>query len=221
MHLKSALFWLLLSLPVAAQDEGGPVAHPEASQSAEQASPSSPSRPYSQSVQQAFFASGLKSAKPVLRVEYDAAGVPVKLALKPASGDQALDEAILEWGRQLRLPPGKAGKGRLPFDLSSEKAEPPQTPYGANIMRIDFEGRVVKAPSFDPVLRTFGGTNLSRASTELLIDYDIDGNVVDVRLTKPTLSGALDKAMLKWAKRLKFKAGSAGSWRLPMNFEIR
>ena len=89
MHLKSALFWLLLSLPVAAQDEGGPVAHPEASRSAEQASPSSPSRPYSQSVQQAFFASGLKSAKPVLRVEYDAAGVPVKLALKPASGDQA------------------------------------------------------------------------------------------------------------------------------------
>lgn len=219
MLSKSALFWLLmLSLPVAAQDPIKPLPTADTSQ-AQDLEPTLPlSQSNSQTIKQAFFASGLKRAKPVLRVEYDAQGVPVKLSLDHASGNEVLDEAILAWGRQLRLPPGNAGKGRVPFDLSSESVEPP-SPYGSNIVRIDFDRSVLKAPSFDSVLWTFLRTNLTRASTELLIDYDIEGNVVNARLTAPTISGTLNKSLLKWAKRLKFKPGSAGSWRLPVNLE--
>lgn len=221
MHAKSTLVCLLmLSLPATAQDATDPLSPRDALHAVDPTSAPPPTKPYSLTVQQAFFASGMKSAKPVLRVDYDAQGIPVKLEVDPASGNEALDQAILAWGSQIRLPPGRAGKGRVPFDLSSESGEPPPTPYGANIVQIDFDAPVLKAPSFDSVTWAFRKTNLTRVSTELLIDYNIEGDVVYARLTAPTMSGSLDKAMVKWAKRLKFKPGASGSWRLPVKFGL-
>lgn len=172
-------------------------------------------------VQQAFFASGMKSAKPVLAIDYDAEGVPLKLALEPASGNETLDQAILAWGRQLRLTPGKPGTGRVPFDFSSESDDSSPSLHATGNADADLRQRIVKAPSLMSMMRTFTDTNLSDVSTELLIDYDAEGNVVDVRLAAPTRSGALDKALLQWGKQLKLMPGAAGSGRLPFKIKLK
>ncbi|MGN6150390.1 MAG: hypothetical protein ACTHOH_00075 [Lysobacteraceae bacterium] len=177
--------------------------------------------PRDPNLQQVFFASKLQSAKPVLRVDYDASGVPTAVTLDHASGDAALDAAILAWGRQLRLPAGRAGHGFVPFDFGRETEPPPPSPYAQNVMRLDFQGKVLKAPSLDPVMHVFGRTNLTRVSTDLVIDYNAAGDVVDARLIDPTLDGRLNKRLVAWAKRVQFKPGEGGTLRLPLRFERR
>lgn len=212
---------LLVSLSVVAQDEPGPPSLPDALSAGDSARVTLPSRSAGKTVEQVFFHSGMKSAKPVLVVDHDAEGVPVKLALDPPSGNEALDQAILAWGSQIRLTPGKIGTGRIPFDFSSEIDEASPSPYGTDSFRIDFQRLVLKAPSLTPLMNIFKRTNLSKVSTELLIDYDVEGDVVAASLSTTTNSGGLDKALLTWAKGLKFKPGVAGSWRLPIKLEIK
>lgn len=177
--------------------------------------------PRDPNIQQLFFASKLQSAKPVLRVDYDAAGVPTAVTLERASGDDALDAAILAWGRQLRLPAGKAGHGFVPFDFGRETEAPPPSPYGQETTQFDFQGRVQKVPSMRQVTRAFRRSNLTDVSTELAIDYDAAGGVVDARLAKPTLDTGLNKAIVTWAKGLQFKPGAAGTLRLPFQLKQR
>lgn len=176
--------------------------------------------PRDPNLQQLFFASKLQSAKPVLRVDYDASGVPTAVTLKRASGDAALDAAILAWGRQLRLPAGKAGHGFVPFDFGRETAAPP-SPYSQETAQFDFQGKVLKMPSLRPVTRAFRRSNLTRVSTELAIEYNAAGGVVDARLADPTLDTGLNKAIVTWAKGLQFKPGEAGTLRLPFHLEQR
>lgn len=177
--------------------------------------------PRDPNIQQLFFASKLQRAKPVLRVDYDASGVPTAVTLKRASGDAALDAAILAWGRQLWLPAGKAGHGFVPFDFGRETGAPPPSPYGQETAQFDFQGKVLKVPSLRHVMRAFGRSNLTRVSTELSIDYNVSGGVVDARLTTPTLDTGLNKAIATWAQGLQFKPGEAGTLRLPFHLEQR
>jgi hypothetical protein len=212
------LLSILVPLSAAAQDALSPPLA-DAAQVVVPARVSMLSPPSIDPVQQAFFASGMKSAKPVLAIDYDAEGVPLKLALDPASGNETLDQAILAWGRQLRLTPGKAGTGRVPFDFSAESDEASPSPNASGKTEVDLRQRIVKTPSMQSLQQAFSGTNLSHVSTELLIDYDAEGNVVGVRLSSPTKSGALDKALLQWGKQLRLMPGAAGSGRLPIKIE--
>lgn len=175
--------------------------------------------PRDPSLQQRFFASKLQSAKPVLRVDYDAAGVPTAVTLDHASGDAPLDAAILAWGRQLHLPAGKAGHGFVPFDFGRDTAPPPSTPYGQENMPFDFGGKVLKVPALRYVTRAFRSSNLTRVSTALVIDYNVAGDVVDAGLTEPTLDTGLNKAIVTWARGLQFKPGEAGTLRRPFHLD--
>lgn len=175
--------------------------------------------PRDPNLQQLFFASKLQSAKPVLRVDYDASGVPTTVTLDHASGDAALDAAILAWGRQLRLPAGRAGHGFVPFDFGRETTPPPPSPYLQESMQLGFGDKVLKAPSLRQVTRAFGRSNLTRVSTELVIDYNAAGGVVDATLTEPTLDTGVNKAIVTWAKALQFKPGEAGTLRLPFQLD--
>jgi hypothetical protein len=56
-------------------------------------------RPDLAQIRQAFDASGLAEANAVLVADHDAEGVPAVLRLEPASGHEALDRAVLAWGR--------------------------------------------------------------------------------------------------------------------------
>lgn len=171
-------------------------------------------------IRQAFFASGLTNSKPVLRVDYDAAGLPVKVALKTRSGDAALDAAILAWGRQLRMRPGHAGHGFVPFDLSRVADSESVTRGRFSTLRADFErAQVLKVPAFDPVEYAFLNSNLSRAAIQLEVRYDGHGDVSDVKLLSRTLASSLNRALADWAKQLKFKAGKSDTIRFDLQIE--
>jgi len=193
---------------------------PSAAQASQATTEPLVAQPEDPAILKAFLASGLDSAKPELVIDYDAKGVPTRLALAPASGDDALDEAILAWGRQLRLSPGKAGRGHVPFDLST-KTDVPSSHYPLNVAVLDFRTQVVKAPSLEPITRAFGHTNLTRVAAELIIDYNASGDVVDARMVEHTMSASLDKDLVAWAKRIKLKAGQAGTARVPIRFDRR
>lgn len=52
---------------------------------------------------------------------YEADGSIVEVKLEQASGDEALDAAVVSWAQRMRLCPGAgAGEGRLPFEFLNE-----------------------------------------------------------------------------------------------------
>ncbi len=112
-----ALLTLALVGVASAQDASVQPQPAEAAQPVAQTRVSLTVTPSMAPVTQAISASGMSDAKAVLVLDYDADGVPVNLALDPASGNEELDRAILAWGREARVTPGKGGTGRLPFNL--------------------------------------------------------------------------------------------------------
>ena len=55
-----------------------------------------------------------------------------------------------------------------------------------------------------------------RVSTSVTVAYDQDGNVLGVKLDKPTGDKSLDKAILAWAALVKIQADGPGSGKLPI-----
>ena len=118
--IVGVLLFVLAGLDAAAQQTPISPSLPNAAQGLEMGRAAILSRPSLDPVAKAFIASGIEITRPVLVIEYDADGTPLKVSLDPASGNAALDEAILTWGRQVKLKPaiaGEPGTGRMPFDL--------------------------------------------------------------------------------------------------------
>lgn len=180
-----------------------------------QARSSMVSRPPLEPVQLIFEASGMKSSNPVLVLEYDDAGVPVNVALEPASGNESLDQAILEWGRQVRMAPGKAGTKRLPFDLIDGAAEKSENPSDIHFPEIAVTD-LVRVPPMQPIGQAMSRQKIHFASVQLLIEYDASGKVFSARLEQSTGNDSLDSAFIDWAKRLKIKSGESGKGRFPL-----
>lgn len=186
--------------------------------SSAQARSSMVSRPSLESVQRVFEASGMKVSNPVLVLGYDDAGVPVEVMLDPLSGNELLDQAILEWGRQVRFAPGKAGIKRLPFDLiggGTEKTENPPDIHSPEIAAAD----LVRVPPMHPIGQVMSSQKIYFASVQLLIEYDANGKVSSARLEQSTGNNALDSAFINWARRLKIKSGAAGKGRFPVEIQ--
>ncbi len=118
--IVGVLLSVLVLLDAAAQETPAHPSLPNTAQGLEMGRAEILSRPPLDPVARAFIASGIKMTRPMLVIEYDADGTPIKVSLDPASGNAALDEAILTWGRQVKLKPailGEPGTGRMPFDL--------------------------------------------------------------------------------------------------------
>jgi len=98
-------------------------------------------------------------------------------------------------------------------------APAPVAPALAAIPEIDVEAMVVEKPSVRPVLQAMTDSGLSNTDAEIVIDYDAAGDVTAVRVTKTSRSGAIDKAILTWAAKLKLKPGASGSGRLPFKLK--
>lgn len=89
----------------------------------------------------------------------------------------------------------------------------------AAIPEIDVEAMVVEKPSLRPVIKAMADSSLSKADAEIVIDYNAAGDVTAVRITKTSRSGAIDKAIVAWAEKLKLKPGVAGTGRLPFKLK--
>lgn len=75
-------------------------------------------RPSMQPLFQAVAASARSHASAEVEVDYDASGAVTAIRMIRSSGSRALDGAVVAWARQMRLQPGTAGTGRLPFDFT-------------------------------------------------------------------------------------------------------
>lgn len=67
-----------------------------------------------------FAATGLPRLDVWIWIHYDEKGVVTDARMGRSSGNAELDDAILAWGKGLVLTPGKAGEGRIPFELTSD-----------------------------------------------------------------------------------------------------
>ncbi len=66
-------------------------------------------------------ADGRRSRSEVeVEIDYDAGGTVTAVRLTRSSGNGVLDKAVLDWSRQIRLKPGAAGTGRLPFEFTRD-----------------------------------------------------------------------------------------------------
>jgi TonB family protein len=172
------------------------------------------SRPSLEPVEAAFKASGLRIAEPVLLITYDADGLPTNIDIVKSSRDRALDRAILDWAKQIRIATKAAGMGRLPFSFINEAL-----PEDAGSIPEIKVAELAFKPSLETVLRRFASTPMSEASAEVHVDHDDTGRVTAVRLVQSSGNAALDQAMLAWTKRMKLKPGAAGTGRLPFEFK--
>lgn len=178
------------------------------------------SRPSLEPIQKAFAASGMRSARPVLVIDYDDKGTPTAVHLDPTSGNAALDQAILDWGRAVKLTPGKAGNGRMPFSLVDE--DDGGIPAGkdpATFPEIKSEQFAVR-PSMQPISRAVAAANFDDASAVLALAYDAAGRVTEVQMLRSSGSIAVDAAIIDWTRHLLLKPGAAGYGRLPFSFKV-
>lgn len=167
------------------------------------------SRPSIEPVQQAFLASRIRSVRPVLVIDYDASGVPTGFRLDPPSGNAELDAAIIEWGRQVRLTPGKAGTGRLPFDLVNDELDA-SLPVPANVKPIAAD-RIALRPPLQPLSQALVAAGGSSTRYEFLLFFDAEGRVIDASIASGARSDGVDRSALEWARQVRLKPGAAGA----------
>lgn len=173
------------------------------------------SRPSLEPVQQAFLASRAPSVHVVLVLEYDANGVPTGFALDPPSGNAGLDAAILEWGRQVRLTPGKAGRGRLPFDLINDELDG-ALPVPPDLKPIPAD-RIALRPSLQPLSQALGAAGAASARYEFLLFFDADGRVIDAAIAAGARNDGVDRNAVEWARQVRLKPGAAGAGRFTVD----
>lgn len=77
-------------------------------------------RPSMQPLLRVVADSGRGRAYAEVEIDYDAGGTVTAVRLVRFSGHGGLDKAILDWSRQIRLKPGAAGTGRLPFEFTRD-----------------------------------------------------------------------------------------------------
>lgn len=118
--LKSVLALLLASATACASATAFAQTAPASAPAAPPARASLVERPPLDAVTTAFAISGLNAVDTWLDVDYDASGTPTKVTLGKSTGVEFLDNAIVSWGQRVKLRPGKAGSGRLPFKLTSD-----------------------------------------------------------------------------------------------------
>lgn len=214
-------FLVLASGTVCGQTVPPPPPAPPASAIAQTESrPALVVRPSVAPVEEAFKASGLAQVRPVLTVTYDAQGVVTDAVLTTPSGNDALDQAILAWGRAVRLTPGKAGTGRLPFDLANENLlPPPPVDVDARTLPEISDTQFISPPSLRAIQKAVADARVVKADAELLLTYDADGRVTGVQMLDSSGSLAIDAAIRAWASQLQLKTESAGAGRLPFHFE--
>ena len=172
------------------------------------------SRPSLEPVEAAFKASGLRIAEPVLLITYDADGLPTDIDIVKSSRNRALDRAIVDWAKQIRIATRAAGMGRIPFSFINDSL-----PDDAGSIPEIKVAELTFKPSLEMVLRRFASTPMSAASAEVHVDHDDTGAVTAVRLVRFSGNAALDEAILAWTKRIKLKPGAAGTGRLPFEFK--
>ncbi|MFL6592158.1 MAG: hypothetical protein ACJ8GK_05555, partial [Luteimonas sp.] len=71
-------------------------------------------------------------------------------------------------------------------------------------------------PSTLTLAEAIAHSNLRKVSTNVVIAYDALGNVIGVKLEKPTGSATLDKAILAWAALVKINRDKAGFASIPI-----
>lgn len=213
---------LLLSAGSLQAQQPPPASPPPPPKQAASDRPSLVSRPPLDGVAAAFSASGKRAVRALLVIDYDDKGVPTRVRLDPASGVDALDQAILAWGRAARLTPGEAGTGRLPFDLKLDDEEGgiPQGKDPTTFPEIKSEQFAVK-PSLEPIHRAVAAAGFDDANAVLVLAYDAAGRVTEVQMVRSSGSIAVDATIIDWTKHLLLKPGAAGYGRLPFSFKVR
>lgn len=76
-------------------------------------------KPSLQPVLRAIAYSNLSRANAEIEIDYSASGDVTAVRLVKASTVDAIDRAIVAWAAKLKLKPGVAGTGRVPFELTS------------------------------------------------------------------------------------------------------
>lgn len=76
---------------------------------------------------------------------------------------------------------------------------------------------LVSHPPLHPVQRAMNKTNLSKLRVTVEVQWDADGRVSQARVLERTASGAVEKAVLKWARGLRFESGSPGRGLIPFH----
>src|SRR5678816_3838349 len=93
--------------------------------------------------------------------------------------------------------------------VHAEEPKPPPAPI------ISFEAMKVRPP-MTRIVSAFAKSGLHDLSTSVTIAYDQSGNVVGVKIDKPTGSKALDRAVLGWAAEIKIDTQEAGFSSIPV-----
>ena len=78
---------------------------------------------------------------------------------------------------------------------------------------------MAKRPSLVPVFKAVAYSNMSEAHAELLVEYNMQGDITDVEFLKSTRNASINKAILEWVKKVKLVPGEAGKGRLLFDME--
>ena len=107
-RLLVAIFALLLSAPLCAQENSDPSANGPALQ-----------QPSLKPVVEAIARAGFGELHTRVRIEWDSSGKVLEAIVDPSTHVRRVDEAIHAYAMQVQLTPGKAGSDWLPIDFSS------------------------------------------------------------------------------------------------------
>ena len=77
---------------------------------------------------------------------------------------------------------------------------------------------ILFVPSKKDLIAAYEASGLSTAKGVVIIAYAKGGNVLGVKLDKPTGSPSLDTAIMAWAAQVKLKSTASGTSSIPFDF---
>ena len=92
--------------------------------------------------------------------------------------------------------------------VRAEELSPAAPVISAQAMRVK--------PSSTGLARAFAKSGMRKVATGITVAYDAVGNVIGVKMDKPTGSEALDKAIMAWAAQVKIETREAGFGSIPV-----
>lgn len=147
-------------------------------------------------------------------LEVDADGRVSSARLEGGTGNRHVDAALVDWLEDAGFPESRPGVGWLQVSIDAQGVPSiVRPPAPADLPQ------VMHAPGMFRVQRAMNLSNLDALSLTLELAWDAEGRVTSAQVLERTPAPAVEKALVTWARKVRFAPGSPGRGRMPVQLK--
>ncbi len=134
--------------------------------------------------------------------------------LERGTGDRHVDAVLVDWLEDAGFPESAPREGWLEVSIDAQGVPSVVRPPAPAALP-----QVVHAPGLFRVQRAMNLSNLDALSVTLEITWDAEGRVTTAHVLERTPAPGVEKALVTWARKVRFAPGSPGRGRMPVQLK--